>query len=133
MHNNTCANSFNPWAKPEEISRFRKILEGAEPMSTAYRVRVCVREVRGNCAMGYKPGDCFVVERFYISEVGKGICIHALSSMLTLLSPFLKGVSAKVLGIGERDDVGYVQCPDPGKPYTCGGTVVFELRRERIE
>jgi hypothetical protein len=33
--------------------------------------------------------------------------------MLTLLSPFLKGVSAKVLGIGEQDDVGYVQCPDP--------------------
>jgi len=88
MHNNACANSFNPWAKPEEISRFRKILEGAEPMSTAYRVRVCVREVRGNCAMGYKPGDCFIVERFYISKVGKGVCIHALSSMLTLLSAF---------------------------------------------
>jgi len=125
--------ALNPWAEPEEISRFREMLEGAEPMSSVYRVRVCVREVRGNCAMSYKPGDCFVVERFYISEVGKGICIHALSSMLTLLSPFLKGVSAKVLGIGEQDDVGYVQCPDPGKPYTCGGTVVFELRRERIE
>ncbi len=125
--------ALNPWAEPEKISRFREMLEGAGPMSTVYRVRVCVREVRGNCAMGYKPGDCFVVERFYISEVGKGICIHALSSMLTLLSPFLKGVSAKVLGIGEQDDVGYVQCPDPGKPYTCGGTVVFELRRERIE
>jgi len=134
--------ALNPWAEPEKISRFREMLEGAGPMSTVYRVRVCVREVRGNCAMGYEPGDCFVVERFYISEVGKGICIHALSSMLTLLSPFLKGVSAKVLGIGEQekvlgigeqDDVGYVQCPDPGKPYTCGGTVVFELRRERIE
>jgi len=56
-----------------------------------------------------------------------------LASMLTLLSPFLKGVSAKVLGIGKEDDVGYVQCPDPGKPYTCGGTVVFELRREEIK
>jgi hypothetical protein len=37
--------------------------------------------------------------------------------MLTLSSPFLKGVSAKVLGIGEQYDVDYVQCPDPGKPY----------------
>jgi uncharacterized repeat protein (TIGR04076 family) len=124
--------ALNPWTEPEKMSRFRELLEG-KVMSSAYRVRVCVKEVRGNCAMGYRPGDCFVVERFYISEVRKGICIHALSSMLTLLSPFLKGVSAKVLGIGEQDDVGYVQCPDPGKPYTCGGTVVFELRRERIE
>jgi hypothetical protein len=37
--------------------------------------------------------------------------------MLTLSSPFLKGVSAKVLGIGEQYDVDYVHCPDPGKPY----------------
>jgi len=31
-----------------------------------YRVRVCVREVRGRCAMGYKPGDRFTVGGFYI-------------------------------------------------------------------
>jgi len=31
------------------------------------------------------------------------------------------------------DDVGYVQCPGPGEPYTCGGTVVFELRGERLK
>jgi len=102
-------------------------------MSSIYKVKVCVKEVRGSCAIGYKPGNCFVIERFYISEVGKGICIHALSSMLTLLLPFLKGVSAKVLGIGEEDDVGHVQCPDPGEPYTSGGTVVFELKREKID
>jgi uncharacterized repeat protein (TIGR04076 family) len=101
-------------------------------MGLPYRVKICVKEVKGECAMGYKPGDCFTVEGFYISDAGKGICIHALSSMLTLLSPFLKGVSAKVLGIGEQDEIGYIQCPDTGKPYTFGGTVVFELRREKI-
>jgi uncharacterized repeat protein (TIGR04076 family) len=101
--------------------------------SSSYRVRVCVKEVKGSYAMDYKLGDCFTVEKFYVSDAGKGVCIHPLSLMLTLLSPLLKGVSAKVLGIGEQDDVGYVQCPDPGKPYTCGGTVVFELRREGIE
>jgi uncharacterized repeat protein (TIGR04076 family) len=83
--------------------------------------------------MGYRPGDCFVVERYYIIDVGKGVCLHALCSMLTLLMPFLKGVSAKVLGIGKENDVGYVQCPDLGEPYTCGGTVVFELRRGMID
>ena len=97
----------------------------------SYRVEVCVKKVKGKCAIGYKPGECFTFEKYYIKDVGRGVCIHALASMLTLLSPFLKGVSAKTLGIGTEDNVGYVQCPDPGEPYTCGGTVVFELRREK--
>jgi len=98
----------------------------------SYRVIVRVKEVKGRCAMGYKPGDCFTVEKYYIRNTGRGVCIHALASMLTLLTPFLKGVSAKTLGIGAEDDIGYVQCPDPGEPYTCGGTVVFELSRNKI-
>jgi len=103
-------------------------------MAPHYRVYVTVKEVRGYCAAGYKPGDMFVIEKFYIKPIqDTRICLHALSSMLTLLMPFLKGVSAKVLGIGEEDDVGYIQCPDPGKPYTSGGTVVFELRREEVK
>jgi len=53
--------------------------------------------------------------------------------MLTLLMPFLKGISAKSLGIGMEDHRGYIQCPDPGKPYTSGGTVVFELIRRKIQ
>jgi uncharacterized repeat protein (TIGR04076 family) len=58
--------------------------------------------------MDYELGDCFTVEKFYVPDAGKGICIHLLSSMLTLLSPLLKGVSARVLGIGEQGGVGYV-------------------------
>jgi len=59
--------------------------------------------------------------------------VHTLASMIILLSPFLKGILARDLGISGEDDVGYAQCPDPGKPYACGGTVVFELRREEIK
>jgi len=51
--------------------------------------------------------------------------------MLTLLAPSLREISARVIRIGREDDVGYVQCPDPGEPYTCGGIVVFELGREK--
>jgi uncharacterized repeat protein (TIGR04076 family) len=98
----------------------------------SYRVEVRVKEVRGRCAMGYQPGDVFVVERFYVKEAGKGVCLHALAAMLTLLAPLLKGVPATALGIGRDNDTGYVQCPDPGQPYTCGGTVIFELKREKI-
>jgi uncharacterized repeat protein (TIGR04076 family) len=92
-------------------------------MSPLYRVRVCVKEVNGSRAMNYKLGECFTVERFYVSDAEKDVSIHVLSSMLTLLSPLLKGVSARVLGIGEQDGVGYVQCPDPGRPLSCGMVV----------
>jgi len=93
-----------------------------------------VKEVKGFCALGYKPGDSFLVKGYYIPKKQRTrICLHALSSMLTLLTPFLKGVSARTLGIGTEDDVGYVQCPDPGEPYTKGGTVIFELRRRVME
>ncbi len=96
-----------------------------------YDVEVKVEEVRGKCAAGYKKGDRFFVRGFYIEpKEGARICIHALTGMMSLLSPFIHGVSAKDLGIGDRDDVGFLQCPDPGKPYTCGGTVVFRLSRK---
>ena len=100
---------------------------------TLYEVTVEVIEVRGNCAADYKIGDKFTIKGFYIEPKGNTakLCIHALTSMTSLLSPFLHGASAKLLGIGEKDDNGYLQCPDPGKPYTCGGTVIFRLKRER--
>ncbi|RLE67211.1 MAG: TIGR04076 family protein [Thermoprotei archaeon] len=99
-----------------------------------YRVVVCVKEVKGKCAAGYKPGDTFTFEWFYIKPMqNTKICLHALNSMLTLLMPFIKGVSARELGIGTEDDIGYLQCPDPGKPYTRGGTVLFELKREEVD
>ncbi|MEM4452820.1 MAG: TIGR04076 family protein [Desulfurococcaceae archaeon] len=100
----------------------------------SYRVRVMVKEVKGSCALGLKLGDEFVVEKFYVQlQQNTRICLHALVGMSSLLLPFLKGVSARELGIGTKDDVGYVQCPDPGRPYTTGGTVVFELKREKID
>ncbi|RLE70023.1 MAG: TIGR04076 family protein [Thermoprotei archaeon] len=100
---------------------------------TKYQVHVMVEEVRGFCAAGYKPGDKFIIEWFYIKpQQNTKICLHALNSMITLLMPFINGVSAKTLGIGRKDDIGYIQCPDPGKPYTNGGTVLFKLERKRV-
>ena len=79
-------------------------------------------------------GSCFDIEWFYVkSRQGVKIYLHALNSMITLLMPFLKDVSARELGIGKKDDVGYIQCPDPGTPYTDGGTVIFEMRRVKLE
>jgi len=98
-----------------------------------YRVIIEVKEVRGLCPL-YKPRDQIILKDFYInSNHSKDVCIHLLSAASTLLSAFIHGSSAIRLGIGSRKDVGYLQCPDPGPPYTKGGTVVFELRREPLE
>ena len=98
-----------------------------------YEVVVEVVEVRGRCAADYKQGDKFTIKGFYIEpeKENSRICIHALTAMISLLSPFMHGVSAKLLGIGDKEDEGYLQCPDPGKPYTCGGTVIFKVKRLR--
>ncbi|GAH43041.1 unnamed protein product, partial [marine sediment metagenome] len=42
-------------------------------------------------------------------------------------------LSAKEMGFGKGDNVAFIQCPDPGEPYTCGGTVTFRLQREEIQ
>ena len=92
-----------------------------------------VVEVRGRCAAGYKLGDRIVLDGFYVvSKESSNICMHAFSAFLSLLSAFAHGASARELGIGSTDDEGYLQCPDPGRPYTCGGTVVFKLKRIKV-
>jgi hypothetical protein len=53
--------------------------------------------------------------------------------MLSIIVPLSCGISFKQLGLTkEEDEKGYVQCLDPGKPYTDGGTVLFEIKREKI-
>ncbi len=100
---------------------------------TKHKVKIIVHKVIGRCGMGYRQSDEFIIEGYYIKPNRcVPVCIHALNSMMTLLIPFIKGISVKELGIGEDNDTGYVQCPDPGLPYTKGGTVIFELRRERL-
>lgn len=97
-----------------------------------YKIIAKVKDIKGYCPI-YRVGDSFIIEWFYIrSEASSNVCLHALSSMLTLISAFIHGSSAKSLGIGFGDDVGYIQCPDPGPPYTKGGTVIFELKRLKI-
>ncbi len=87
-----------------------------------------VMEVKGYCAAGYKPGDSFIFNGFYIEPSNTKICIHALSAMQNILYAIAHGISPKSLGIGDECNA-YIQCPDPGKPFTSGGTVLFRIRR----
>ncbi|MEM1540775.1 MAG: TIGR04076 family protein [Candidatus Bathyarchaeia archaeon] len=98
-----------------------------------YRLTITVKEIRGNCPV-FKLGDKIVVESPKILvDKTDNLCIHALGCMLSMLVPLSRGISFKSLGLAkEEDEVGYMQCLDPGEPYTGGGTVIFEIKREKM-
>jgi uncharacterized repeat protein (TIGR04076 family) len=99
-----------------------------------FRLIIAVKEIRGICPV-FSVGDKIVIEspKMIINETDK-FCIHAFGSMLSMIVPLSHGISFKQLGLAreEGEERGFVQCLDPGKPYTNGGTVLFEIRRERI-
>jgi uncharacterized repeat protein (TIGR04076 family) len=101
-------------------------------MSKIHRLVLTVKEVRGHCPV-HKLGDKIVVDLPKIDVANTDVlCVHAFGSMLSELVPLARGVSFKDLGLAvkEEGNVGYVQCLDPGPPYTAGGTVIFEIKRE---
>ncbi len=100
-------------------------------MSRVRRLVLTVKEVRGRCPV-HKVGDKIIVEVPKIDTSNTDtLCVHALGPLLSMLTALSRGVSFKDLGLAtEEGDVGYVQCLDPGPPYTAGGTVLFEIRRE---
>jgi len=102
-------------------------------MSKIYRLVVAVKEIRGKCPV-FRVGDKIVVEEpEIVPEKTDALCVHALGSMLSMVISLSRGVSFKELGLSkEEGDTGYVQCLDPGPPYTPGGTVVFEVKREEM-
>jgi len=98
-----------------------------------YRLIITVKEIRGNCPV-FNVGDRIVVESpKIVVDKTDNICIHAFGCMLSMIVPLSRGISFRQLGLAkENSDKGYIQCLDPGKPYTHGGTVLFEIQREKI-
>jgi len=94
------------------------------------RLVVRVVEIRGRCPV-FKVGDKIVVEgpRIVLEETD-AICIHALAPLNHYFSALKEGVSPVALGLSKKEGVAYVQCVDPGEPYTSGGTVIFEIKIE---
>ncbi len=102
-------------------------------MKSVYRLVVTAKEVRGRCPV-FKVGDKIVIESpKIVPEKTDALCVHALGSMLSMIVALSHGISSTELGLAvEEGDVGYVQCLDPGPPYTLGGSVLFEIRREAM-
>ncbi|GAB6100805.1 TIGR04076 family protein [Thermococcus atlanticus] len=96
------------------------------------RLTVRVVEIRGKCPV-FKRGDRIVIEGPKINlEETDAICTHAFASLLPYIVALRKGIKPRELGLG-RGEKAYIQCLDPGPPYTDGGTVIFEITVVRDE
>ncbi len=90
-------------------------------------IRVC--EIRGICPV-YKVGDRMVIDGAKILlDKTDAVCVHALSTLLHYVVALDEGADPVKLGLSKDKEHAYMQCVDPGKPYTDGGTVIFEVRR----
>ena len=90
-----------------------------------------VYEIRGYCPV-HRVGDKILIDGpNLLLEKTDAVCIHALSSLLHYVVALDRGVDPVVLGLTRLEDRqhAYIQCVDPGEPYTHGGTVIFRCRR----
>lgn len=92
-------------------------------------LKIKVHEIRGKCPV-YKLGDEILIDSPRIDlERTDAICIHAMAPILHYSVALEKGVSPVELGLSKDEGHAYIQCVDPGPPYTDGGTVIFRCER----
>ena len=91
------------------------------------QIEVC--EIKGKCPV-YKVGDKMTIKgASVLMDKTDAICIHALATLLHYVVALDEGVDPVKLGLSRDKRHAYMQCVDPGAPYTDGGTVIFECRR----
>jgi uncharacterized repeat protein (TIGR04076 family) len=85
-----------------------------------------VEEIKGECPV-YKKGDKIVIDgpEIVLEKTG-AICIHALAPLLHYVVALREGMDPRKLGLSKDREYAYIQCVDPGEPYTDGGTVIFK-------
>ena len=90
-----------------------------------------VVEIRGSCPV-HRVGDRLLIDDpKIVLEKTDALCTHALSSLLHYVVALERGADPVELGLSKPEDRehAYIQCVDPGEPYTSGGTVIFRIRR----
>jgi uncharacterized repeat protein (TIGR04076 family) len=91
------------------------------------QIEVC--KIKGKCPV-YKVGDKTTIDKArFLLDRTDAICIHALSTLLHYVVALDEGADPVKLGLSRDKGRAYMQCVDPGAPYTDGGTVIFECRR----
>ena len=94
-------------------------------------IEITVHQIRGRCPV-FKVGDKIVIDGpRIVLERTNALCVHALPVLLHYVPALEHGVKPVELDItkAEDPDHAYLQCPDPGEPFTCGGTVIFRLKK----
>ena len=94
-------------------------------------LEIVVHEIRGKCPV-YRVGDKMVIDGAKIVlEKTDAVCVHALSTLLHYVVALEEGTDPVKLGLTKPEEMeyAYIQCVDPGEPYTQGGTVVFRCQR----
>ncbi|MGC9516146.1 MAG: TIGR04076 family protein [Methanomicrobiales archaeon] len=94
-------------------------------------LEITVHEIKGNCPV-HELGDKIIISdpEILVDKTDK-ICTHALSTILHYTTILEHKWCPVELGLTQKNDEehAYMQCVDPGKPYTDGGTVIFRCRR----
>jgi uncharacterized repeat protein (TIGR04076 family) len=93
-------------------------------------ISVRVIKVDGDCPV-FREGDKILIVGSEIDlDQSNAVCIHALPSILHYITALREGADAIKLGLSKEKGKAYINCPDPGEPYTKGGSVVFEISLE---
>jgi uncharacterized repeat protein (TIGR04076 family) len=90
-----------------------------------------VVEIRGRCPVHTVGDKLLIDDPKIVLEKTDALCTHALSSLLHYVVALEKGADPVQLGLSKPDDRehAYIQCVDPGEPYTSGGTVIFRIKK----
>ncbi len=86
-----------------------------------------VHKIEGDCPV-YEEGDKMIIEDPEVDlKKTDAICTHALNTILHYTTALENDVSPTDLGLSKSDEnTAFMQCVDPGKEYTHGGTVIFK-------
>ena len=94
-------------------------------------LEIKVHQIKGKCPV-YKVGDKMVIDDPKILlDRTDALCTHALATLLHYVTILEHDWCPVKLGLTKPQEPGhaYMQCVDPGEPYTKGGTVIFECRK----
>ena len=94
-------------------------------------LEITVHEIRGKCPV-HSVGDRIVVDGpNIVMQESDALCTHALSTLLHYTTILEHKWCPVALGLTTSKDSAhaYMQCVDPGPPYTDGGTVIFRCRK----
>jgi uncharacterized repeat protein (TIGR04076 family) len=95
-------------------------------------LEITVEAIKGRCPV-YNKGDRMVFDgpEIVLAETD-ALCTHALSTILHYTTVLDEHWIPLELGLTREGDEqhAYMQCADPGQPYTEGGTVIFCCRKK---